>query len=359
MSGKYVLSGMPLGELEETLAPLPRFRAVQIFKWISAGVSSFSQMNNLPLQLREELPSRFILRPDAADAIFYGTDGTVKLVLKFANTGGISKDAGNILSDAEIEAVLLTDNSGRKTACLSTQAGCPSGCVFCKTGSMGFLRNLDSGEIVEQFLRLKDIAEKLSNIVFMGMGEPLLNLRELRRAIGVITCDKGLRFSKRRITVSTCGIAEGIKNLADNGPDVRLALSLVTADEVLRQRLMPVTANQPLHKVKEALLHFQNRGGGRVTLEIVLLGGINTGKKDAAAIVVFAQGLDATVNLIPWNPVEGLEFEGRALREPAQDEITAFTGRLEEAGLKVTRRFRRGRGVTGACGQLGRNVCLK
>jgi 23S rRNA (adenine2503-C2)-methyltransferase len=345
-----VLSGTPLAELEKLLVPLPRFRAAQIFKWISAGVSSFNQMNNLPLQLREELSTRFALRPNTAEEILHGTDGTVKLVLKFPD-------------NIRIEAVLLTDNPGRKTACLSTQAGCPMGCVFCKTGSMGFIRNLDSSEIVEQFLRLKDMANAadapesnghpVSNIVVMGMGEPLLNLTELRRAIEVITCDRGLHFSKRRITVSTCGVAEGIADIADNGPAVRLALSLTTADEALRQRLMPATAGQPLSGVKEALRHFQNRGGGRITLETVLLGNINTRPEDAAAIANFAQGLDAAINLIPWNPVEGLTFEGTPLREPAQAEIQAFTQCLEKAGLNVTRRFRRGRGIAGACGQLG------
>jgi 23S rRNA (adenine2503-C2)-methyltransferase len=190
-------------------------------------------MNNLPLQLREELSTRFALRPDTAEEILRGTDGTVKLVLEFPD-------------HVRIESVLLTDGPGRKTACISTQAGCPMGCVFCKTGRMGFLRNLDSSEIVEQFLRLKDLAKgtnaadtpadshPVSNIVVMGMGEPLLNLTELRRAVEVITCDRGLHFSKRRITVSTCGIAEGIEDLADNGPGVRLALSLTTADEPLR-----------------------------------------------------------------------------------------------------------------------------
>jgi 23S rRNA (adenine2503-C2)-methyltransferase len=187
----------------------------------------------------------------------------------------------------------------------------------------------------------------------MGMGEPLLNLKELRRSIEVITCDKGLHFSKRRITVSTCGIAEGIADLADKGPDWRLALSLTTADEALRQRLMPATAGRPLSEVKEALRHFQNRGGGRITLETVLLGGINTRPEDATAIAGFAQGLDAAINLIPWNPVEGLNFEGVPLREPTQAEIQTFTARLEKLGLKVTRRFRRGRGISGACGQLG------
>ena len=347
------LSGIPLPELTQVLAPLPRYRAVQIVKWIAAGAASFNEMENLPLNMRAELTERFPLRPPVTAEKHTGDDSSVKLALQF--------------SDGErIESVLLADNAARRTACLSTQAGCPAGCVFCKTGTC-FSRNLDSSEMVEQFLLLNAIAKDacdnmvsnnamkhpVANIVIMGMGEPLMNLAELRRALDVIQCKEGLHFSLRRITVSTCGIAEGIINLADNGPAVRLALSLCTGDEKLRQRLMPITVNQPLNRVKEALSYFQNKGGGRITLESVLLGGINTRNQDAAGIAQFANGLDAVVNIIPWNPVNGLEFEGKALREPTAAEVESFKRQLESLGLNVTRRFRRGRGISGACGQLG------
>ncbi|MCL2043520.1 MAG: 23S rRNA (adenine(2503)-C(2))-methyltransferase RlmN [Treponema sp.] len=363
------LSGLSPDELADIIAPLPRFRAVQIFKWIACGVSGFYEMSNLPLSLREDLSNRFSLRPDIVETIHPGADGTVKLALRFSD-------------GAVIEAVLLSDSKQRTryTACLSTQAGCPSGCVFCKTGSLGFLRNLTSAEIVEQLLRLGTIAKEqssgaqpvpIANIVVMGMGEPLLNLTELRRALNIITCGEGLNISGRRITVSTCGIADGIIDIADNGPAIRLALSLTAADEDLRRQLMPITANQPLSRVKEALRYFQERGGtsprggsplrggsppkggGRVTLEMVLLSGINTRSKDAQALAQFAQGLDVVVNLIPWNPVKGLMFDGKPLREPSAAETASFARRLEALSLKVTRRFRRGRGVMGACGQLG------
>jgi 23S rRNA (adenine2503-C2)-methyltransferase len=376
---KRCLSGLPLEELICLLSPLPKFRAAQIFKWIAKGISSFDTLDNLPLDLRKELSERYTLRPKASVEEQRGADGTIKLALEFAD-------------GARIEAVLLADSSARRTACLSTQAGCPAGCVFCKTGT-SFTRNLDSAEIVEQFLQLRTLATEtiilkephaetqrrggrknpeflcasaplrdkvqtkvyshpVSNIVIMGMGEPLLNLVELRRALSVITCKDGLHFSRQRITVSTCGIAEGIADLAQNGPGVRLALSLTTADESLRRRLMPLTASQPLTKVKKALMAFQAKGGGRITMEAVLLGGINTREKDALSIAQFARGLDAAINLIPWNPVKGLEFEGKALCEPSAAEIKAFTQRLKTRGLNVTQRYRRGRGVAGACGQL-------
>jgi 23S rRNA (adenine2503-C2)-methyltransferase len=354
------LSGLPLEELEKHLQPLPRFRTAQIFRWISRGVCGFEEMSNLPQTLRKELGEKFILRPPSVVEKNSGDDGSVKLALQFSD-------------GVWAEAVLLVDKAGRHTVCLSTQAGCPAGCVFCKTGT-GFSRNLSSAEIVEQFLLLGKTAPEItgppsgadsvsgetpeihpvSNIVVMGMGEPLLNLTELRGALAVITCRQGIGFSRRRITVSTCGIAQGIEDLADKGPAVRLALSLTTADENLRRRLMPITASQPLNKVKEALCGFQERGGGRVTLEAVLLGGVNTRYEDAQSIAVFAKGLDAVVNLIPWNPVKGLEFEGKALKPPSSAEIETFTRELEKLGLKVTRRFRRGRGIMGACGQLGK-----
>jgi len=350
------LSGLPFDELEKTLQPLPRFRAAQIFKWISRGAGGFEEMSDLPQSLKMELAEKFILRPDVTQEKHCGDDDSIKLALQFSD-------------GVWAEAVLLIDSSGRRTVCLSTQAGCPAGCVFCKTGT-SFSRNLSSAEIVEQFLLLNfsetshngttarriknNNARTVSNIVVMGMGEPLLNLAELRRALAVITCKEGIGFSGRRVTVSTCGIARGIDDLAAHGPGVRLALSLTTADENLRRKLMPITAGQPLNKVKEALRGFQEQGGGRVTLEAVLLGGVNTRYEDAQSIANFAKGLDAVVNLIPWNPVKGLEFEGKALMPPSTAEVETFTRELKELGLNVTRRFRRGRGIMGACGQLGK-----
>ena len=369
------ISGLAPDELAELIAPLPRFRAAQIIKWIAAGVSSFKEMGNLPLPLREELARRFTLRPNTEHAVFQGNDGAVKLSIKFSDGAVIEsvllpgKPAGRLAAEGGLST---SDGLRRYTACLSTQAGCPAACVFCKTGAQ-FLRNLDSSEIVEQFLLLKRVRTYgtrtvgkagvattigagegvVSNIVVMGMGEPLLNVTELRRALAVITCPQGFNFSRKRITVSTCGITRGITDLAENGPMARLALSLTAADEALRRQLMPITAGQPLPKVKEALRYYQERGGGRITLEAVLLGGINTRGEDAAAMAKFAEGLDVTVNLIPWNPVKGLQFQGKLLREPSISEVETFTRHIEALGMNVTRRFRRGRGILGACGQLG------
>jgi 23S rRNA (adenine2503-C2)-methyltransferase len=185
------------------------------------------------------------------------------------------------------------------------------------------------------------------------MGEPLLNLPDLRKAILLLNNKKGINFSLRRITVSTCGICDGLYDLAQNGPYIRLALSLTTADETLRQKLMPITKSNPLEKIKENLLLFQSKGGGRITFEIPLLKNLNTRETDAKSAAAFAKGLDTIVNIIPWNPVAGLEFEGRPLCEPEKKETENFISMLESYGLKVTMRLHKGRSVMGACGQLG------
>ncbi len=340
MDQKTVLSGLPLETLTELLSPLPAFRAKQVFKWISRGARSFDVMTDLSEDLRRDLAARFELRSTVVSSTLEDKDGTVKLQI-------------TLRDGAKIEAVLLVDGEDRKTACLSSQAGCPMACAFCKTGTLGLLRNLTSAEIVEQYLHLLEIAPDLSHIVVMGMGEPLLNLEALRTAVAVLTDENGLGLSKRRITLSTSGLVEGIRELADRGPETRLALSLTTADNELRSRLMPINKTNPLDRLKEELVYYQKRYKKRITLEAVLLRGLNTRLEDAKALKNFAQGLETIVNLIPWNPVEGLSLEGEALREPTEAEVERFALELERRGLTVTRRFRKGRGVAGACGQLG------
>jgi len=349
MNNLKTLAGLGIPEIEK-LTSLPRFRAGQIYKWIIRGQGDFDKMTDIPASLRDDLKSRFVIFSSSVDQTFDDA-GTKKIVVAL-NDG------------LKVEAVLLNDGKNRLTACLSTQAGCPAGCVFCKTGSLGFKRDLECAEIVEQFIFLLSQAagesgnenkEKhiIGNIVVMGMGEPLLNLERLRRAIAFFSDRQGMNLSLRRITVSSCGIVPALFDLAERGPYVRLALSLVTADENLRQRLLPIAATNPLQKVKEALTLYQRKGGGRVTLEVPLLGSVNTRDEDAKYAAAFAKGLDTVVNIIPWNPVAGLEFEGVPLREPEKKETENFIRLLENHGLKVTTRLRKGRRVMGACGQLG------
>ncbi|TCW60768.1 23S rRNA (adenine(2503)-C(2))-methyltransferase RlmN [Treponema sp. J25] len=335
-----ILSGLTLPELTALMAPLPPYRGRQIFKWIARGAESFEEMTDLPCSLREELASRFTLHATEIAQQLTDKDGTIKLQLRCAD-------------NSLVEAVLLQDGMGRKTACISTQVGCPIGCLFCKTGTLGFFRNLSPSEIVDQFFHLQKVGGTISNIVVMGMGEPLLNLEALRKAIDIWTSPEGLNLSHRRITISTSGIVPGITELAEKGPEVRLAVSLTTADPQLRNRLMPINRTYPLDTLKESLLLYQQKQHHRITLEAVLLKGINTRPQDIRALQEFCRSLKVMVNLIPWNPVEGLGMDDKNFAEPAPAEVENFARQLEKTGIPVTIRYKKGRGVSGSCGQLG------
>ena len=329
------MAGLLPDEICQNLNVSPAFRGKQIFKWISLGAESFDEMTNLPKDLRSSLEEKAVLRSSSVNQVLRDKDGSVKLQIK-------TRDG------LLIETVLLTDIEGRKTACVSCQAGCAMACAFCQTGHLGFARNLTAAEIVEQFLFLEKECGELQNIVFMGMGEPMLNLESIRKAIAVLTHKEGRALGTKRITLSTCGIIKGIYDLADNGPKIRLALSLTTADPDLRAALMPVTKTNPLPEVRKAIDYYAKKSGRRVTLEAALLAGKNTGPESARRIIDFARGIDVNINLIPWNPIETLPFE-----EPSREECDAFVRSLEAAGLNVTLRRRRGAGIKGACGQLG------
>ena len=332
---KIALAGLLPDEISSQLNLAPAFRGKQIFKWISLGTESFDAMTNLSKDLRSSLEEKAVLRSSCVSQVFRDSDGTVKLQIK-------------TFDGLLIETVLLTDIEGRKTACVSCQAGCAMACAFCQTGHLGFARNLTAAEIVEQFLFLEKECGELQNIVFMGMGEPMLNLESIRKAIAVLTNKEGRALGTKRITLSTCGIIKGIYDLADNGPKIRLALSLTTADPDLRAALMPVTKTNPLPEVRKAIDYYAQKSGRRVTLEAALLAGQNTGPESARRMIEFARGIDVNINLIPWNPIESLPF-----KEPTQKECDDFVKALEAAGLNVTLRRRRGAGIKGACGQLG------
>jgi 23S rRNA (adenine2503-C2)-methyltransferase len=333
------ISGLLPEQLGDTLGLPQKFRARQIFRWLHArGVTEFSRMSDLPEDLRRELAGRaqtLTLRPDGE---LRDPDGTVKSRFRLPD-------------GAAIESVLLRDERGRLTACLSSQVGCAMGCLFCRTGAMGLLRNLEPHEMVEQFLLLRRHSAEIDNVVFMGMGEPLANLDHLRRAVDVLTAREGCGLAPRRITVSTCGLIGGIARLAAQGPRVRLAVTLIAADQALREKLMPVARANPLPELRRALLDYQRATGKRFTLEVVLMEGINDGSEDARALVEFLRSegppLKALVNLIPWNPVPGLSY-----RRPAPERVTRFQRMLSQAGVPVATRLARGVSVAGACGQL-------
>ena len=340
MNEKISLSGMNAQEINEALNLTPAFRGKQIFKWIAKGAESFDEMSNLDKNMRQNLSEKAVIYSSTVSKVLSDPDGTVKLQVT--------------LHDGRmIETVLLTDKDGRKTACVSCQAGCAMGCAFCQTGTLGLGRNLTAGEIVEQFLHLEKKSGPLDNIVFMGMGEPMQNLGAIRKAVELLSDKEGRNLSTRRITLSTCGLIKGIHELADEGPQVRLAVSLTTADPELRESLMPVTKGNPLPELKKAIQYYIEKTGKRVTLEAALLSNQNTSKESARRMIDFASGMDVYINLIPWNPVETLPFN-----TPSQNECRTFVRQLEDAGLKVNLRMRRGAKIGGACGQLGNSKAL-
>lgn len=338
MEKKVSLSGLFPEEIAKAIQLSPLFRAKQIYEWISKGAESFEQMTNIDKTTRKFLEENVLLRSSKVTEVLKDPDGTIKLQISLSD--GLA-----------IETVLLTDKEGRKTACVSCQAGCAMGCAFCQTGRLGLGRNLTAGEIVEEFFFMEKEAGTLDNIVFMGMGEPLQNLDAIRKAVEILTDKKGRGLSPRRITLSTCGLISGIYELAENGPFVRLAISLTTADPALREQLMPVSKGNPLPELKKAIKFYSEKTGKRITLEAALLSGQNTGLESAKRMAEFATGLDAYINLIPWNPVQGLQF-----KTPSRKECEEFVKILQNANLKVNLRTRRGVKIGGACGQLGRSV---
>jgi 23S rRNA (adenine2503-C2)-methyltransferase len=334
MKTKIPLAGLLPEALVTQLSLVPAFRGEQLFKWIQDGAADFSAMSNIPRELKDELVQSATLRSSIVEQVLTDTDGTSKFRIKLHD--GLA-----------IEAVMLSDPSARKTACVSSQAGCGMGCVFCKTATMGLKRNLGAYEIVEQYLHLKSNSRELSNIVFMGMGEPLLNLASVRKAIEILHHPKGNNIGLRKMTISTCGIVAGIRELAEKGPYTRLAFSLTTADQTLRSKLMPVSKTNPLHLVKKALLDYQSKSRQRVTIEVVLMKNVNDRREDMEAIAGFLPPLDADVNIIPWNSATGLCYS-----RPDNERIKWFMDSLEHKGIHVIQRFQKGDGIRGACGQL-------
>lgn len=328
---------------------LPKpFVATQIFEWIhKRSIDNFDQMTNVSIATRKILSQNFLLWTTRVLNTFYDADGTKKLQIETSD-------------GAIVECVLLTDKDGRHTACVSSEAGCRMACAFCKTGSLGWKRPLYASEILEQFMHLERMVspERLDNLVFMGMGEPLCNLDAVRRVSNILSNPKGRSFSLRRITLSTCGVIEGIKDLTKNGPHYNLAISLVSAIDEKRSVLMPVNRNFGLATLKDAIIDYAKISHTRVTLEVCLLSGVNTSERDAMSLADFAKSIEdgsgerVVINLIPWNAVEGFDF-----RTPSYEEVSIFETTLTQSSsrqkLNVTVRHKRGSSSLAACGQLG------
>lgn len=316
---------------------LPAYRAKQLIQWLyQKGVSSFDEMTNLSRELRQRLSEEAYISRMTPHSILLSGDGSRKFLFKLRD-------------EHEIESVLIPEER-RLTLCISTQVGCPLACGFCVTGVGGVKRNLSASEIIGQIQavieRLGE-GERLTNIVVMGMGEPLLNYENLVSALEIALMEQGFGFSHRRITVSTSGIVPNIARLGVDLP-VNLAVSLNATTEEQRRKIMPITRRWSLAELLEACRRYPCPGNKPITFEYVMLAGFNTSPEDADRINRLLRGIRAKVNLIPYNENPWMSF-----RRPSFEEVKVFQDRLLQRGMYVTVRWSRGEDIGAACGQLG------
>ena len=332
-----VLSGLKLNELEELMQDLgaTKFRAKQIHNWIySKSVSSIDEMTNLSKDFRELLKTKAKVTETKIKIKQVSSDGTIKYLIEYP--------------DGEcIETVLMRfDNRANLTACVSCQVGCAVNCSFCATGKGGFKRNLTYQEIIEQVLTIqRDTGLKVTNIVFMGQGEPLLNLQNVLKALEIFNDD--FQIGARRITISTSGIIPKIKELADTELQSTLAISLHAPNHKLRQELMPIENKFPIDELKKALLYYIEKTGRRITVEYILIHNFNDTIECAKELAYFLKDLKCNINLIPYNSVIENDY-----KKPSSNDIMKFKYLLEHSGKKVTVRLERGADIDAACGQL-------
>jgi 23S rRNA (adenine2503-C2)-methyltransferase len=340
------LLGLEFSEISEALAGLGAepFRASQVAEWMyRKRVMRFDDMSNLGRELRQRLSERFSLRS-----------------LTLARTQGSADSATRKLlfrlrDQRFIEAVVIPanpalygDKSDRHTLCVSTQVGCAMDCKFCASGLNGLTRNLDAAEIVEQVVAAEEVAgERMDNLVFMGMGEPLANYRNVMKAIRILNASWGLRIGARHITVSTSGLVPQIQRLAGEPLQIRLAVSLHGATDEVRETLMPVNRKYPLAALTEALLEFSARKKQTLTLEFILIAGVNDTLDQAERLSELARRIRAKVNLIPYNTVEGLQWA-----RPSEDQQNRFAAVLRRHRVTATLRREKGHDIEAACGQL-------
>ena len=334
---KPPLVGKSRAELEAVLREIsqPAYRGRQVAAWLyTRGAREFAEMTDQPAALRAQLAERFEVGRSTIAAQQLSKDSTAKLLLRFAD-------------GKQIETVVLP-YPDRTSVCISSQVGCPVGCVFCATATMGFARNLTAGEMVDQVLTAREQSPngRLTHVVVMGMGEPLLNYEELVRALRLLHEEVGLSY--RHLTVSTSGHVPGIKRLAEEGLPVTLALSLHAPNDELRARLIPMSKKWGVQAVMEAVREYLDKTGRRVTLEYLLLARVNDEEEHARQLGELCRGMITHVNLIPWNPADTFDrFEA-----PGRERVRAFRQFLEGYGITVTQRMERGQDIAAACGQL-------
>ncbi len=342
---KQPIKSLTLAELEAVFAEWgePRYRAKQVLEWLyRKRVGSFAGMSNLPAALRERLDAAFgfdLLEPVRKQG---SNDTTQKFLFKLGD--------GALIETVLIPAspALYGERSDRRTLCVSSQVGCAYGCKFCASGLDGFGRNLHAGEIVEQLMRVEALSgEKVNNIVFMGMGEPLANYENLIKAISILNAPWGIGLGARHMTVSTSGLAPQIRKLGEQPLQIRLAISLHGATNEVREQIMPVNRKYPLEELLAACEEYHQRKAQRITFEFILIDGVNDSLEQATALARLAERLEAKINCIPYNKVDGLPWERPSLRR--QD---AFMEVLKRAGVSATIRREKGHDIAAACGQL-------
>ncbi len=343
LNPKTDLLGLPPHDLETALAKhftargQPSYRVEQVKKWVfEECVPTFAAMTNLPEAEREALDAEFSLLEPTADTVSRSSDGTVKHLWR--------------LADGELVESVLIPTSDRLTLCISSQAGCAMGCTFCATGWAGFQRQLTSGEIVSQYRvsrrwALDNGYGRISNIVYMGMGEPLSNRKALHPSLTIL--NQGYGVGARRITVSTVGVIPGILELADREEQFRLAISLHAPESDLRSQLIPLEKRHSIKELMAALVLFDRAGGRRITFEYTMIRGINDALRLAPVLADLASRVDAFVNLIPYNPIPYQDWKASR-----GERIEGFRSVLEARGVSVAVRIPRGRDIDAACGQL-------
>ena len=316
-----------------------KFRAKQVFEWLwQKNAGSFDEMTNLSVPLREKLNTSYFIDKITLDDQQISSDKTIKCAF--------SVGEGKV-----VEGVLIPTTS-RTTACISSQVGCSLSCTFCATGKLKLMRNLTAGEIVDQVVYLKEQAENryntpLTNIVYMGMGEPLLNYKNVVKSCEILTSPEGLGMSPRRITVSTAGIAKMIKQLGDDQVKFNLALSLHAANDKKRSEIMEINDSNDLETLSEALQYFHSKTGTRVTFEYIIFKDFNDKLEDAQELAEFAKCVPCKINIIEYNPID----EG-GFKQADAHRVDAFAKFLEDRNLVVHVRRSRGKDIDAACGQL-------
>ncbi len=335
------LSGLKLEEIEQFTEEMgaTKFRAKQIHNWIySKSVSTIDEMTNLSKNFREELKQKAVVTDTKIKTKQVSDDGTIKYLIEYP--------------DGEcVETVLMRfDNRANLTACVSSQVGCAVNCSFCATGKRGFIRNLTYQEIIEQVLTIqRDTGLKVTNVVFMGQGEPLLNLKNVLKALEIFNDD--FQIGARRITLSTSGIVSQINELAKSELQSTLAISLHAPNHKLRAELMPIENKYHIDEVKKALLNYVEKTGRRITVEYILIHKFNDTLECAKELAHFLKDLKCNINLIPYNNVNDTKYQ-----KSTNNDIMKFKYLLEHSGKKVTVRLERGADIDAACGQLAGKI---